>query len=86
MQDKFQNKQIEAYRDETLEHMNELWNKWRGDLHRKFIKPCKTIQDALKSLPPVLIERIGSGLSKNIFLVKNFWYVVFPYHNDARIC
>nr|CAD1832989.1 unnamed protein product [Ananas comosus var. bracteatus] len=52
--------------------MNDLWNKWRGDLHRKFVKPCKTIQEALKHIPEGVDRGDWEWLVKEHFSSEKF--------------
>ncbi|XP_020080556.1 uncharacterized protein LOC109704199 [Ananas comosus] len=63
---------METYQDVTLEHMNELWNKWRGDLHRKFIKPCENMQEALKIVPEGVHREDWEWLVKEHFFSEKF--------------
>ncbi|XP_016473793.2 uncharacterized protein LOC107795640 [Nicotiana tabacum] len=41
---------MDIHRDHILGWMKELWNKWRGQLHAKYVKG-KPIQEALKNVP-----------------------------------
>jgi hypothetical protein len=59
------------YKDEILEHVRKLWNNWRGDLHRKFVKPAKLMQEALKKVPKMFQKMIGNGLSRSISIAKS---------------
>lgn len=52
--------------------MNDLWNKWRGDLHRKFVKPSKTIQEALKHTPEGVDRGDWEWLVKEHFSSEKF--------------
>ncbi|XP_020096921.1 uncharacterized protein LOC109716052 [Ananas comosus] len=70
--DKFKHEKMEDYRDEILAHMNDLWNKWRGDLHRKFVKPCKTIQETLKQIPEGVDRGDWEWLVKQHFSSEKF--------------
>jgi len=48
MQDKFENAnpdiEIDVYKAEIMEHARDLWNNWRGDLNRQFVKPARNMQ------------------------------------------
>ncbi|OIT35562.1 hypothetical protein A4A49_64575 [Nicotiana attenuata] len=41
---------MDIHRDHILGWTKELWNKWRGQLHAKYVKG-KPIQEALKNVP-----------------------------------
>ncbi|KAH0657056.1 hypothetical protein KY285_031938 [Solanum tuberosum] len=47
---KFESVDMNDHRDHILGWMNELWNKWRGHLHAKYVKD-KPIQQSLKNVP-----------------------------------
>ena len=38
------------YKDDVLNHMRELWNKWRGIMHIDYVKN-RPLQEALKRVP-----------------------------------
>ncbi|KAH0727746.1 hypothetical protein KY284_003611 [Solanum tuberosum] len=46
----FESDDMNDHRDHILGWMNELWNKWRGHLHAKYVKD-KPIQQSLKNVP-----------------------------------
>uniref|UniRef100_M1DE00 Transposon protein, CACTA, En/Spm sub-class n=1 Tax=Solanum tuberosum TaxID=4113 RepID=M1DE00_SOLTU len=47
---KFEAVDMNDHRDHIFGWMNELWNKWRGHLHAKYVKD-KPIQQSLKNIP-----------------------------------
>ncbi|KAG5616317.1 hypothetical protein H5410_016141 [Solanum commersonii] len=49
-QHKFESADMNDHRDHILGWMNDLWNKWRGHLHAKYVKD-KSIQQSLKNVP-----------------------------------
>ncbi|KAK6791413.1 hypothetical protein RDI58_010494 [Solanum bulbocastanum] len=48
--DKFDSDDMNSHRDHVLGWMKKLWNKWRGQLHAKYVKG-KPIQEDLKNMP-----------------------------------
>nr|CAD1829826.1 unnamed protein product [Ananas comosus var. bracteatus] len=66
------NEEMEEFREDILAHMNDLWNKWRGDLHRKYIKPCSTIQETLRNIPEDIDREDWELLVKEHFSSKKF--------------
>ncbi|XP_020100727.1 uncharacterized protein LOC109718741 [Ananas comosus] len=70
--DKFENTKMEDFREDILAHMNDLWNKWRGDLHRKYVKPCSTIQETLRNIPEDINREDWEWLVKEHFSSKKF--------------
>lgn len=55
MKAKFSNEVIEDYKVPTLEHARDLWNNWRGEMHRS-IKNLPIVQQ-LKRKPKVIEEQ-----------------------------
>ncbi|KAH0657059.1 hypothetical protein KY285_031941 [Solanum tuberosum] len=51
--------------------MNELWNKWRGYLHVKYVKD-KPIQQSLKDIPKEVDKKEWEWLVKEHFASKSF--------------
>ncbi|KAG5630054.1 hypothetical protein H5410_001771 [Solanum commersonii] len=47
---KFESVDMNDHHDHILGWMNELWNKWRGHLHAKYVKD-KPIQQSLRNVP-----------------------------------
>ncbi|CAN1141023.1 hypothetical protein LINPERHAP1_LOCUS15727, partial [Linum perenne] len=37
---------MEPHKDDIMDHMWELWNKWRSKLYSDHVKPCKGIVEA----------------------------------------
>lgn len=62
---------MELYRDYTLEHMNTLWVNWRSCLNAKYVKPCKTVAEALKNKPEGMEKEDWEWLTKHFF-TKDF--------------
>jgi len=50
LKQKFEGVDMNDHRDHILGWMNELWNKWRGHLHAKYVKD-KPIQQSLGNIP-----------------------------------
>ncbi|KAH0692667.1 hypothetical protein KY285_019764 [Solanum tuberosum] len=50
VRDKFDSDDMNSHRDHVLGWIKKLWNKWRGQLHEKYVKG-KPIQEALKNMP-----------------------------------
>lgn len=57
---KFENVDMNDHRDHILGWMNELWNKWRGHLHAKYVKD-KPLQQSLKNVPRGVDKKDGNG-------------------------
>jgi hypothetical protein len=76
IQDKFENIEenisIDMYKDEILEHLRKLWNNWRGDLHRKYVKPAKTMPEAIKTVLKDVSKDDWEWLVKEHFYSKEF--------------
>lgn len=76
MQDKFENEdpdiKIDVYKDEIMEHAKSLWINWRGDLHRHFVKPAKTMQQATKNKPKDFDPSDWQWLVQEHFYSKDF--------------
>ena len=51
MKDKFNGKDCEINRNSTLDHMKNLWHKWRGSLMQGYIKPTKSKECAWQKVP-----------------------------------
>ena len=64
------------YKDEILDHVKKLWINWRGDLHRHFVKPNKTMQEAMKKVPKDIPKDDWEWLVKEHFSAGSFWYVL----------
>uniref|UniRef100_A0A8R7P3A9 Uncharacterized protein n=1 Tax=Triticum urartu TaxID=4572 RepID=A0A8R7P3A9_TRIUA len=76
IKDKFENIDdniaIDVYKDEILDHVKKLWINWRGDLHRHFVKPKKTMQEAMKKVPKDIPKDDWEWLVKEHFFSKEF--------------
>uniref|UniRef100_M1DI24 Transposon protein, CACTA, En/Spm sub-class n=1 Tax=Solanum tuberosum TaxID=4113 RepID=M1DI24_SOLTU len=57
--------------DRILGWMNELWNKWRGHLHAKYVKD-KPIQQSLKNIPRGVDKKEWEWLVKEHFTSESF--------------
>ncbi|XP_052184492.1 uncharacterized protein LOC127796400 isoform X3 [Diospyros lotus] len=72
IKEKFENPDIELYRDHTLEHMNVLWSNWRSSLNTMYVKPCKTVAEALKNKPQSMDKEDWEWLLIKHFLTEDF--------------
>ncbi|WMV26200.1 hypothetical protein MTR67_019585 [Solanum verrucosum] len=79
VKDKFDSDDMNSHRDHVLGWMKELWNKWRGQLHEKYVKG-KPIQEALTNMPKGVEKKQWEW--KNILLQKIFKFDILP--NNAR--
>ncbi|KAH0710852.1 hypothetical protein KY284_012279 [Solanum tuberosum] len=59
------------HRDHIFGWMNELWNKWRGHLHAKYVKD-KPIQQSLKNIPRGVDKKEWEWLVKEHFTSESF--------------
>ncbi|KAH0765230.1 hypothetical protein KY285_001101 [Solanum tuberosum] len=59
------------HRDHILGWMNELWNKWRGHLHAKYVKD-KPIQQSLRNIPRGVDKKEWEWLVKEHFASESF--------------
>ena len=59
------------HRDHILRWMNELWNKWRGHLHAKYVKD-KPIQQSLRNIPRGVDKKEWEWLVKEHFASESF--------------
>ncbi|CAN1284955.1 hypothetical protein LINPERPRIM_LOCUS18804, partial [Linum perenne] len=54
-QEHFNSFDMEPYKDGIMDHMRELWNKWRSRLYNDHVKPCKgVVESAIKNVPPMM--------------------------------
>ncbi|CAN1764589.1 hypothetical protein LINPERHAP1_LOCUS9327, partial [Linum perenne] len=54
-QEHFNTSDTEPHKDGIMEHMRELWNKWRSKLYSDHVKPCKgVVEAAIKNVPPMM--------------------------------
>ncbi|WMV07748.1 hypothetical protein MTR67_007374 [Solanum verrucosum] len=70
VKDKFDSDDMNSHRDHVLGWMKELWNKWRGQLHEKYVKG-KPIQEALKNMPKGVEKKQWEWLVKEHFTSKD---------------
>ncbi|KAH0638957.1 hypothetical protein KY285_035543 [Solanum tuberosum] len=68
---KFESVDMNDHRDHILGWMNELWNKWRGHLHAKYVKD-KPIQQSLKNVPRGVDKKEWEWLVKEHFASESF--------------
>ncbi|XP_020270252.1 uncharacterized protein LOC109845410 [Asparagus officinalis] len=58
-----------------MRHLRDLWNKWRGDMHRKYVKE-NSLQVALRNKPTedeiVQVKQANPSLS-DIEIVEKIW-------------
>ncbi|XP_059308563.1 uncharacterized protein LOC132059799 [Lycium ferocissimum] len=71
VEDKFESDDMDTHRDHILGWMKELWNKWRGQLHGKYVKG-KPIQEALKNIPKGVDKKQWEWLVKEHFSTETF--------------
>ncbi|XP_033512944.1 uncharacterized protein [Nicotiana tomentosiformis] len=69
--DKFESDDMDIHRNHILGWMKELWNKWRGQLHAKYVKG-KPIQEALKNVPKGVDKKQWEWLVKEYFSTESF--------------
>ena len=76
MEDKFKNAnpdiEIDVYKAEIMEHARDLWNNWRGDLNRQFVKPARNMQQAIKNYPKGIKKPDWEWLVKEHLYSKDF--------------
>ncbi|XP_047254782.1 uncharacterized protein LOC107847476 isoform X4 [Capsicum annuum] len=71
IKDKFESDDMNDHRDHIFGWMNELWNKWRGDLHSKYVKN-KSMIHALKCKPQRVESREeGLGVMLSLLFKNN---------------
>ncbi|KAH0678353.1 hypothetical protein KY284_019438 [Solanum tuberosum] len=68
---KFESVDMNDHRDHILGWMNELWNKWRGHLHAKYVKD-KPMQQSLKNVPRGVDKKEWEWLVKEHFASESF--------------
>ncbi|WMV07989.1 hypothetical protein MTR67_001374 [Solanum verrucosum] len=68
---KFESVDMNDHRDHILRWMNELWNKWRGHLHAKYVKD-KPIQQSLRNIPRGVDKKEWEWLVKKHFASESF--------------
>ncbi|KAH0765147.1 hypothetical protein KY285_001018 [Solanum tuberosum] len=68
---KFESVDMNDHRDHILGWMNELWNKWRGHLHAKYVKD-KPIQQSLRNVPTRVDKKEWEWLVKKHFASECF--------------
>ncbi|KAH0671299.1 hypothetical protein KY289_025792 [Solanum tuberosum] len=68
---KFESVDMNDHRDHILGWMNELWNKWRGHLHAKYVKD-KPIQQSLRNVPTGVDKKEWEWLVKEHFASESF--------------
>ncbi|KAH0633430.1 hypothetical protein KY284_036216 [Solanum tuberosum] len=68
---KFESVDMSDHRDDILRWMNELWNKWRGHLHAKYMKD-KLIQQSLRNIPRGVDKKEWEWLVKEHFASESF--------------
>ncbi|WMV10036.1 hypothetical protein MTR67_003421 [Solanum verrucosum] len=71
VENKFESVDMNDHRDHVLGWMNELWNKWRGYLHVKYVKD-KPIQQSLKDIPKGVDKKEWEWLVKEHFASESF--------------
>ncbi|XP_020259509.1 uncharacterized protein LOC109835956 isoform X2 [Asparagus officinalis] len=69
IKDKFDAEYIEQKRDSILRHLHDLWNKWCGDMHRKYVKE-NLLQVAFKNKPADVDD--WDWLVKEHYFLQNF--------------
>lgn len=62
---------MDTHRGHILGWMKELWNKWRGQLHAKYVKG-KPIQEALKNTPKGVDKKQWEWLVKEHISSETF--------------
>ncbi|KAH0652826.1 hypothetical protein KY289_030504 [Solanum tuberosum] len=68
---KFEAVDMNDHRDHIMGWMNELWNKWRGYLHAKYVKD-NPIQQSLKNIPRGVDKKEWEWLVKEHFTSESF--------------
>nr|XP_009801296.1 PREDICTED: uncharacterized protein LOC104247059 isoform X1 [Nicotiana sylvestris]XP_009801297.1 PREDICTED: uncharacterized protein LOC104247059 isoform X2 [Nicotiana sylvestris]XP_009801298.1 PREDICTED: uncharacterized protein LOC104247059 isoform X2 [Nicotiana sylvestris] len=71
VEDKFESDDMDIHRDHILSWMKELWNKWRGQFHAKYVKG-KPIQEALRNVPKGVDKKQWEWLIKEHFSSESF--------------
>ncbi|KAM3284516.1 putative protein isoform X7 [Capsicum chacoense] len=71
IEDKFESDNMNGHRDPMFGWMNELWNKWRGHLHSKYVKN-KSMVHVLKCKSERVEKKDWEWLVKEHFCSKSF--------------
>ncbi|XP_016484005.1 uncharacterized protein LOC107804598 isoform X2 [Nicotiana tabacum] len=71
VKDKFESDDMDIHRNHILGWMKELWNKWRGQLHAKYVKG-KPVQEALKNMPKGIDKKQWEWLVTKHFSTESF--------------
>ncbi|XP_008645405.1 uncharacterized protein [Zea mays] len=67
-----ENIEIDVYKNDIMEHARDLWNNWRGDLSRHYVKPTKNMQQAIKNCLNDFAQADWEWLVKEHFCSKEF--------------
>ncbi|CAN0924909.1 hypothetical protein LINGRAHAP2_LOCUS34459 [Linum grandiflorum] len=70
-QEYFHDTEIEENRDNSLNHMNNLWNKWRSRLHVEYVGE-RSEEVASKNIPPMMKKEDWEWLVKEVFFTEEY--------------
>ena len=66
---------MEQKRELVMRHLRDLWNKWRGDMHRKYVKE-NSLQVALRNNPTEVSVDDWDWLVKEHYFSSKFQVLI----------
>ncbi|CAN1273489.1 hypothetical protein LINPERPRIM_LOCUS15069 [Linum perenne] len=71
-QEHFECDNMQDHRAGVLNHMNEIWNRWRSRLKSLYLTDIRTEEEALKNTPPMMDNEDWAWLVRKVYFTEEY--------------
>ncbi|CAN1131288.1 hypothetical protein LINPERPRIM_LOCUS13726 [Linum perenne] len=71
-QEHFECDNMQDHRASVLNHMNEIWNRWRSRLKSLYLTDIRTEEEALENTPPMMDNEDWAWLVRKVYFTKEY--------------
>ncbi|CAN1774538.1 hypothetical protein LINPERHAP1_LOCUS13000 [Linum perenne] len=71
-QEYFESEDMPHHKEGVLDHMREMWNRWRSQLKGVYLYKILNVEQALKKTPPRMDKEDWAWLVRNVYFTKEY--------------
>ncbi|CAN1126779.1 hypothetical protein LINPERHAP1_LOCUS13796 [Linum perenne] len=71
-QEYFESEDMPHHKEGVLDHMREMWNRWRSQLKAVYLYKILNVEQALKKTPPRMDKEDWAWLVRNVYFTKEY--------------
>ncbi|CAN1249697.1 hypothetical protein LINPERPRIM_LOCUS7216, partial [Linum perenne] len=71
-QEHFECDNMQDHRAGVLNHMNEIWNRWRSRLKSLYFTDIRTEEEALQNTPPIMDNEDWAWLVRKVYFTEEY--------------